>query len=136
MHLLLVFFQFLKKQYCFYFIRQHQVKPLSFTPNVKMMSFFKPTDLCDRLIEQNIWDKILKNGPSKVCGRQPLKNLKRYYCLSTPYPFKFFKGFLPQILLGPLLNTCPIWCLLDVMFIVKYVEKNYLFLIYKMLAVH
>ena len=20
-----------------------------------------------------IWDKILKNGPSKICGRQPLK---------------------------------------------------------------
>ena len=26
-------------------------------------------------------------------------------CLSRPYPFRFFKGFLPQILLGPLLNT-------------------------------
>ena len=26
-------------------------------------------------------------------------------CLSRPYPFKSFKGCLPQILLGPLLNT-------------------------------
>ena len=26
-------------------------------------------------------------------------------CLSRPYPFKFFKGYLPQILPGPLLNT-------------------------------
>ena len=26
-------------------------------------------------------------------------------CLSRPYLFKFFKGCLPQILLGPLLNT-------------------------------
>ena len=25
-----------------------------------------------------IWDKILNNGPSKICGRQPLKNLKGY----------------------------------------------------------
>ena len=25
--------------------------------------------------------------------------------LSRPYPFKFFKGYLPQILLGPLLNA-------------------------------
>ena len=25
--------------------------------------------------------------------------------LSRPYPFNFFKGYLPQILLGPLLNT-------------------------------
>ena len=26
-------------------------------------------------------------------------------CLSRRYPFKFFKGCLPQILLGPFLNT-------------------------------
>ena len=26
-------------------------------------------------------------------------------CLNRPYPFKFFKGCLPQILLGPFLNT-------------------------------
>ena len=38
-----------------------------------------------------IWDKVFKSGLSKFCGRQPLKNLKRYG--------------LPQILLGPLLNT-------------------------------
>ena len=36
------------------------------------------------------WDKVFKNGPSKICGRQPLKKLK---------------GCLPQILLGPFLNT-------------------------------
>ena len=24
------------------------------------------------------WDKVFKNGPSKICGRQPLKNLKVY----------------------------------------------------------
>ena len=36
----------------------------------------------------NIWDKVFKkNGPSKICGRQPLQNL------------------LPQILLGQFLNT-------------------------------
>ena len=46
----------------------------------------------------NKWDKVFKNGPSKICGRQPL------VCLSRPYPFKIFKGCLPQILLGPLLN--------------------------------
>ena len=26
----------------------------------------------------NILVKVFKNGPSKICGRQPLKNLKRY----------------------------------------------------------
>ena len=30
-------------------------------------------------------------------------------CLSRPYPFKFFKGCLPQILLGPFLNTLSIY---------------------------
>ena len=33
------------------------------------------------------------------------KNLRDIVCLSKPYPFKFFKGCLPQILLGPFLNT-------------------------------
>ena len=28
-------------------------------------------------------------------------------CLSRSYHFKFFKCCLPQILLGPLMNTCP-----------------------------
>ena len=27
------------------------------------------------LIKSNIWDKVFKNGPSKICGRQPLKNV-------------------------------------------------------------
>ena len=25
-----------------------------------------------------IWDKVFKNGPSKICERQSLKNLKGY----------------------------------------------------------
>ena len=40
-----------------------------------------------------IWVQVFKNGPGKICGRQLLKNLK------------FFKGCLPQILLGQFLNT-------------------------------
>ena len=39
-----------------------------------------------------IRDKIFKNGPSKICGRQRLKYLKGYGCLS-------------QISLGPFLNN-------------------------------
>ena len=27
---------------------------------------------------KNIWDKVFKKGPSKICGRQPLKDLKGY----------------------------------------------------------
>ena len=36
----------------------------------------------------NIWDRVFKNGPTKIYGRQPLKIFKG---------FKFFKGCLPQI---------------------------------------
>ena len=28
------------------------------------------------------WDKVFKSGPGKICGRQPLKNLKRYGLLN------------------------------------------------------
>ena len=45
------------------------------------------------------WVKVFKNEPSKICGRQPLKNLK---CRAH---ITFFKGCLPQIFLGPFLNT-------------------------------
>ena len=58
----------------------------------------------------NIWDKVFKNGASEICGRQPLKNLKRYGLpkqTSRPYLFTFFKGCLPQISLAPFLNTLP-----------------------------
>ena len=50
-------------------------------------------------------DKVFKNGSSKICVRQPLKIWRDIVCLSRPYHFKFFKGCLPQILLGPFLNT-------------------------------
>ena len=48
------------------------------------------------------WAKVFKNGPSKICGRQPLKIWSEMVCLSRPYQFKFFKGCL---LLGAFLNT-------------------------------
>ena len=47
------------------------------------------------------WDKVFKNGPIKICGRLPLKNLKDMVC----YLFKFSKGCLPKMLLGPFLYT-------------------------------
>ena len=47
-----------------------------------------------------IWDKVFKNGPSKICERQPLKNLKGYGLLKQTISLKIFKGCLPQIYLG------------------------------------
>ena len=55
------------------------------------------------------WVKAFKNGSSKICGRQPLKNSKWHH-------FKFFKGCLPQVLLGPFLNTLTQIFLLTVVF--------------------
>ena len=57
-----------------------------------------------------IWGKVFKNGPSEICGIPPLKNLKAVFhkiCFSRPYHFKFFKGCLQQISLGPFLNSRP-----------------------------
>ena len=44
-----------------------------------------------------IWDKVqLKNGPGKICGRQPLKNLKAV---------KFLKAVVHKFYLVHFLNT-------------------------------
>ena len=40
-----------------------------------------------------MWDKVFKNGPSKTCGRQPLKNLKGYGLLQADHtPSKYVKA--------------------------------------------
>ena len=46
-------------------------------------------------------EKVFKNEPSKIYGRQRLTHLKGMVCVSRPYPFKFLKGCIPQILLNP-----------------------------------
>ena len=43
-----------------------------------------------------MWKKVFKNGPSKICGRQPLKNLKGYGLLKhvmLSFSIKFKKPF-------------------------------------------
>ena len=49
----------------------------------------RSTHLARITFETIILDKVFKNGPSKICRRQPLKNLKWY---GRPYHFKYFKG--------------------------------------------
>ena len=40
-----------------------------------------------------MWDKVFKNGPSKICERQPLKNLNRYGLLWVDViPSNFLKA--------------------------------------------
>ena len=63
--------------------------------------------LCLRL--WSFWGKVFKNGTNKICGRQPLKNLKWFVSLGRPYHFKFFKGYSPQTLLVHSWIPCPIF---------------------------
>ena len=46
-------------------------------------------------------ERMFKNGTSKICGRQPLKN----EMMRWTYKFKFFKVCLPQFILVPFLNS-------------------------------
>ena len=51
-------------------------------------------------------DKVFKNGPSQICGRQPLKNLKGIWsALADTILSKFIKAPFHKFLLGPFLNT-------------------------------
>ena len=46
-----------------------------------------------RNVEYNknlIWDKVFKNKQSKICGRQPLKNLKGYGLLKQTITLQIF----------------------------------------------
>ena len=57
-------------------------------------------------MHSDICNIVFKTNPSKICGRQPLKNMKWYMvCLNRSNQFKFFKGCLSQILPCPSFNT-------------------------------
>ena len=60
------------------------MSPLSFGRRLKLtllkLSLFKrgmAEDCCKTVCIDN-WDKVFKNGQSKICGRQPSKNLNWY----------------------------------------------------------
>ena len=71
---------------------------------IKFNSFFENTQggfCCIIWRKCIIWVKVFKNGPGKIFGRQPLKNLKWYMVsLSRPYHFKFMKGCPPKFYFG------------------------------------
>ena len=50
----------------------------------------------------NTWNKVFKNGPNKICGKQPLKNLKGIW--STFMPLQTFSR---------LSSTSFIWSILE-----------------------
>ena len=56
-------------------------------------------------ITKIIWEKILKDGPSKICLRQPSKNLTGYGLFKQTITLQIFQRLSSQILLGPSFNT-------------------------------
>ena len=42
------------------------------------MFIYETIETIKQTIEKDKWDKVFRNGPSEICGRQPLKNLKWY----------------------------------------------------------
>ena len=69
------------------YVTELWIRPLNFRLN------FTKVDAEGKIYS---WDKVFKNGSSKICGRQPLKHLKWYGQLN-----------LPQILLDLFLNSSP-----------------------------
>ena len=55
-----------------------------------------------------IWNKVFKNGPSKICGRQPLKNLKGYGLLKET-PSNFLNAVSHRFYLVHPWMLCPIY---------------------------
>ena len=61
---------------------------------------------CEILAKNDyIWNNVFKNGLSKNLGRQLSEHTE------DNDNFKFFKGYPPQILLGPFLNSLTIYTL-------------------------
>ena len=65
-----------------------------------MYNFKRVSDLLRILT----WETHTQIGQN-IFGRQPLKSLKGYSLFKQNISLQFFKGCLPQTLLGPLLNT-------------------------------
>ena len=63
------------------------VSSLCYTSWVRFLNFPRYLHECD------IRDKVFKNGPSKICGRQPSKNLNWYDLLRQTISLQIFERF-------------------------------------------
>ena len=74
------------------------------------------SNLCNNCLDDDILSHFLWAGRCKICtgvvtylidsdSLDGVEVLRYIWCWSRLYPFKFFKGCLPQNLLRPLLNT-------------------------------
>ena len=69
---------------CFHFCHFPTGSVVQYNPSKNILTFPKT------FIQKYIRDKVFKNGLSKVCGRQPLKNLKKYGLVSQTISLQIF----------------------------------------------
>ena len=60
-------------------------------------------------LEWSIWVKVFKNVPSKICGRQPLKNLKWYGLQADQISSNLLKAVFHKFYLVDSWIPWPIW---------------------------
>ena len=69
---------------CFHFCHFPTGSVVQYNPSKNILTFPKT------FIQKYIRDKVFKNGLRKVCGRQPLKNLKQYSLVSQTISLQIF----------------------------------------------
>ena len=55
---------------------------------------------CQSIMSKMKWDKVCKNGPSKLCGRQSLKNLRGSSLLIVPKSLQIITLMLSNVETG------------------------------------
>ena len=58
-------------------------------PKLLNYVFIRSVNYCHKELHFT-WNKVFKNGPSNICGRQPLKTLKGYGMLKQTAVFHKF----------------------------------------------
>ena len=80
---------------------------------------------CPR-VGSNTWDKVFKNGPSKICERQSLKNLKGYGLLKQIISLNIFWRLSSINFTWPILEFfAPFVMLQEDWSITKWYQKNF-----------
>ena len=77
-----------------------------------MMELFRQNSLSLTIFPKSsiIWGKVFKNGPSEICGKQPLKNMKWYGLLRLTFlSADFLKAVFHKFYFVHFWILCPIY---------------------------
>ena len=64
--------------------------PVSSNNNMAIILNIDISKLFYHVVSIQIWDKVFKNRPSEICGREPLKDLKWYGLLKQTISLQIF----------------------------------------------